>query len=166
MLYGKLRPYRNKVAVPDFDGVCSTDIFVFPQSDSIDSRYLLYRLNRREVVVYTNHLSAGVQLPRISFDDLGQFDIPLPTLTEQKRIVEAIERLTAGIDAKRDRIASVPPILKRFRQTVLAAACSGRLTVDWREANGPGDMAADPVRRTESIRLKSGRISRVIRRTR
>lgn len=161
VLYGKLRPYLNKVTVPDFDGVCSTDIFVFPKSESFNSRYLMYWLNRQEVVEYTNHLSAGVQLPRISFDDLGQLEIPLPPLPEQERIVEAIERLTARVDAARDRLANVPAILKRFRQAVLAAACSGRLTEDWREASGHEDGAVDLLRRTETVRSKAGRIPRV-----
>jgi type I restriction enzyme S subunit len=40
LLYGKLRPYLNKVYVPEFDGICSTDILVFPKNDRIDNRYL------------------------------------------------------------------------------------------------------------------------------
>src|SRR5947208_2108241 len=41
VLYGKLRPYLNKVSVPAFDGVCSTDILVFPQTRCIDSKFLM-----------------------------------------------------------------------------------------------------------------------------
>ncbi len=78
-----------------------------------------------------NHVSQA----SISRDVLRELEIPLPPLAEQKRIVEAIERLTARVDATRARLANVPGILKRFRQAVLAAACSGRLTEDWREAN-------------------------------
>jgi len=42
LLYGKLRPYLNKVAVPDFDGVCSTDILVFRQNSFISNTFLKY----------------------------------------------------------------------------------------------------------------------------
>lgn len=94
-------------------------------------------------------------------DFVAGTEIPLAPLPEQKRIVEAIERLTARVDAARDRLANVPAILKRFRQAVLAAACSGRLTEDWREANGQEGGAADLLRRTESVRSKAGRIPRV-----
>ncbi len=59
--------------------------------------------------------------------------IPLPPLAEQHRIVAKVEELLARVTTARDRLARVPAILKRFRQSVLAAACSGRLTRDPRE---------------------------------
>ena len=63
---------------------------------------------------------------------LQRLPVPLP-LAEQKRIVAKIEELLARVNATRERLAKVPVILKRFRQAVLAAACSGRLTEDWQE---------------------------------
>src|SRR6266852_3447131 len=67
VLYGKLRPYLNKVAMPDFDGICSTDILVFPNSPSLQNRFFMRFLMQPEVVEYANHNSNGIQLPRISF---------------------------------------------------------------------------------------------------
>jgi type I restriction enzyme S subunit len=145
VLYGKLRPYLNKVAIPDFDGICSTDILVFPQSKALRSGYLFYFLSQREVVEFANHNSSGVQLPRISFKELGTLGFPLPPLAEQHRIVAAVERALAKVNAARDRLARVPATLKRFRQAVLAAACSGRLTADWREGNPNLDASPDYV---------------------
>ena len=58
---------------------------------------------------------------------------PLPPLAEQRRIVAQVEALLARVQAARERLAKVPALLKRFRQSVLAAACSGQLTEDWRE---------------------------------
>lgn len=58
--------------------------------------------------------------------------VPFAPLAEQKRIVVKVEQLLARVNAARERLAKVPEILKRFRQSVLAAACSGRLTADWR----------------------------------
>ena len=57
----------------------------------------------------------------------------MPPLAEQKRIVAKVEELLARVNAARERLARVPAILKRFRQSILAAACSGLLTADWRE---------------------------------
>jgi len=48
-----------------------------------------------------------------------------------------LEKLLGRVDASQQRLAKIPILLKRFRQSVLAAACSGRLTADWREEN-PG----------------------------
>ena len=135
VLYGKLRPYLNKVTVPDFDGICSTDILVFNQKPWIDSRFLMRFLFSTAVVDFANHNSSGVQLPRIAWGQLSTIDVPLPPLTEQRRIVAKVEEVLSRVNAARERLAKVPAILKRFRQAVLAAACSGRLTADWRIDN-------------------------------
>ncbi len=145
MLYGKLRPYLNKVCRPEFDGICSTDILVFPQSEHLESRYLLYFLSRRQTVEFANHHSSGIQLPRIGFDKLAELEFPLPPLTEQRRIVAKLEEVLAQVNAARERLERVPAILKRFRQAVLAAAFSGRLTEGWREEN-PDVESAEQLR--------------------
>jgi type I restriction enzyme S subunit len=136
VLYGKLRPYLNKVCIPDFEGICSTDILVFPKRTGVDNRFLMRFLSQRHVVEYANHHSAGVQLPRISFEKLAELDFPLPPLAEQRRIVAAVEAVLARVDAARERLNRLPAMLKRFRQAVLATACAGRLTDDWRERQG------------------------------
>ncbi len=136
VLYGKLRPYLNKVCVPDFDGICSTDILVFAKRPNLCSKYLMHFLNRPSTVEHANHNSSGVQLPRVRFAELGKLGVSVPPLAEQERIVAAIERLTARVDAARRRLANVPQILKRFRQAILTAACSGRLVEDWRCSRG------------------------------
>jgi type I restriction enzyme S subunit len=55
------------------------------------------------------------------------FPVPLAPLNEQKRIADKLDSILAKVDACRERLAGVPDILKRFRQAVLAAACSGQL---------------------------------------
>jgi type I restriction enzyme S subunit len=60
-------------------------------------------------------------------------EVPLAPLPEQRRIVAKLGALLGQVDACQKRLAKIPTILKRFRQAVLAAACSGRLTEDWRE---------------------------------
>lgn len=61
--------------------------------------------------------------------------IDLPPLNEQHRIAAKLEKLLSRVDAAQARLAAIPSILKRFRQSVLAAACSGALTTDWRAEN-------------------------------
>jgi len=69
---------------------------------------------------------------------LLQTPVLVPPLAEQKRIVAKVEALLERVNRARERLARVPDILKRFRQSVLSAACSGQLTADWREANETG----------------------------
>lgn len=82
--------------------------------------------------VEVNKVSSAGQ-NTISQATLEQATIPLPPLAEQRRIVAAVEAVLAKVNAARERLNRVPAILKRFRQAVLSAACSGRLTADWRE---------------------------------
>ena len=69
-------------------------------------------------------------------DDLAEIMLPIPPLNEQQRIVVKLEKLLGKAAAAQARLRKIPVLLKRFRQSVVAAACSGRLTVDWREKTG------------------------------
>lgn len=66
---------------------------------------------------------------------MRSISIPLPPLNEQKRIADKLDRILARVDACRERLDRIPVILKRFRQAVLAAATSGKLTEEWRNLN-------------------------------
>ncbi len=77
-------------------------------------------------------MDRGATKAGLSLDDIRSLCVPVPPLAEQRRIVDKVEALLTQVNAVRDRLAKVPGILKQFRQSVLAAACSGRLTEDWR----------------------------------
>ena len=68
----------------------------------------------------------------VSGGKLRDLEVPVPPVNEQRRIVAKLEALLAKVDTSRKRLERLPIILKRFRQAVLAAACDGRLTEDWR----------------------------------
>ncbi|HKQ93743.1 MAG TPA: hypothetical protein VJZ77_23995 [Blastocatellia bacterium] len=74
---------------------------------------------------------------------MSNFDILVPPLAEQRRIAAKLEPLLGSVDTYQKRLAKIPMILKRFRQAVLAAACSGRLTVDWRKNNPQPEVVDD-----------------------
>ncbi len=96
----------------------------------IPNYFLLYYL--RSIEGSLAEQGTGSTFTAISKSDLEQIDVPLPPLNEQRRIVAKLERLLSRVDTAQARLAKIPRILKRFRQSVLAAACSGRLTADWR----------------------------------
>ena len=66
---------------------------------------------------------------------LKAIDVPKPPSNEQRRIVAKLEKLLIRVEACQERLNKIPAILRRFRQSVLAAACSGRLTAAWREGH-------------------------------
>jgi type I restriction enzyme, S subunit len=71
----------------------------------------------------------------INLTQLRTFPVPLPPLNEQRRIAAKLDTTLAAVEACRQRLDGVAAILKRFRQAVLAAATSGELTREWREAS-------------------------------
>lgn len=87
--------------------------------------------------ICNNHVSQA----SVSREVLLNTELLLPPLAEQRRIVAKVEALVARVDAARGRLAKLPALLRRFRQSVLAAACSGQLTADWRAARGVIDDA-------------------------
>ncbi len=100
VLYGKLRPYLAKIALPDFNGICSTDILpILPGSD-LDRRFLCYFLRQPTMVKFANSRAAGANLPRLGPSVLSRFLIPLPPLPEQRRIADVLDRAEA-LRAKR-----------------------------------------------------------------
>ena len=127
ILYGKLRPYLNKVAVPNFNGVCSTDILVFSQSHYFDSKYIFLFLTTNQFVHFASGNMSGTQHPRIKFEKISKYEIPLPPLLEQHRIISKIESIFSQIDATRNNLDKVKILLKQNRQAVLKAAFEGRL---------------------------------------
>ncbi len=91
VLYGKLRPYLNKVIVPDFDGVCTTELLpILPNETELDRTYLWAYLLSPSFVDWASQSVSGANLPRLSPRDLGNHAIPCPHLSEQKRIAAVI----------------------------------------------------------------------------
>lgn len=77
----------------------------------------------------------GGALQNISLDDVKNLTISIPPMNEQRRIVAKIEDLTARSRAAKQALDAIPPLLERFRQSVLAAAFRGDLTKQWRQQN-------------------------------
>jgi type I restriction enzyme S subunit len=100
LLFGKLRPYLAKIARPDFDGICSTDIVPVLPTCKVDRDYLAHFLLTPEMVTLASSRATGANLPRLSPNTLTQFEIPLPPLTEQRRIATLLDRAKA-LRAKR-----------------------------------------------------------------
>src|SRR5690554_2510592 len=132
VLYGKLRPYLNKVIVADTDGVCTTEIIPLDSEPFVLNRYLFHWFKTRNFLNYVNDVSYGVNMPRLGTKDGVAAPFILAPLAEQKVIADKLDTLLAQVENTKARLERIPQILKRFRQSVLAAAVSGRLTEEWR----------------------------------
>jgi type I restriction enzyme S subunit len=92
ILYGKLRPYLAKISLPDFEGICSTDILPLRPKSNIDRRYLAYFLRRPESIELATLRTTGANLPRLSPKALADFDIPCPPIGQQRRIAAILDK--------------------------------------------------------------------------
>jgi type I restriction enzyme S subunit len=110
-------------------------------TDLYDRRFLEFALPGYLEAI--NNKTSSQTVRHLSSRSLAEIPLPLPPLTEQKRIVAKIEELLAFVNSAREHVDRAPATLKRFRQAVLAAACSGKLTADWRERNAVDSIAAE-----------------------
>lgn len=98
-----------------------------------NNRWVMHTINAPQLRAEIGAQASGTTRKRISRGNLGGLQIPLPPELEQKRIADKLDTVLTRVDAVNARLARVAPILKRFRQSVLTAATSGRLTEDWRQ---------------------------------
>lgn len=92
----------------------------------------------------------GLGRPVLNLNNIRELPLKLAPLKEQKRITDKLDALLTRVDTCRDRLNRVPLILKRFRQSVLAAATSGQLTENWRALNADLVDATDDA---ETLRI-------------
>ena len=97
VLYGRLRPYLNKVVAPDFEGHCSTEIFPIKPGSELSREYLLYWFLAGETVDRINATCTGARMPRADMNDVLEFEFPLPPFSEQQRIVTILDEAFDGI---------------------------------------------------------------------
>lgn len=136
VLYGKLRPYLNKVIMANDDGVCTTEIIPINAEPACCNKYLFFWLKSSTFLGYVSDVSYGVNMPRLGTSDGLKAPLRLAPLAEQKIIAEKLDTLLAQVDSTKARLEKIPKILKRFRQAVLGAAVSGKLTEHWRNEQG------------------------------
>ena len=100
---------------------------------SVQSKYVGYFTQTKYYRELLSSLSAGANINNLKPAFFGEINVPLAPFAEQTRIVEKLDEVLAQVDTIKARLDGIPAILKRFRQSVLAAAVSGRLTEEWRK---------------------------------
>ncbi|QDV85390.1 restriction endonuclease subunit S [Stieleria magnilauensis] len=92
LLYGRLRPYLNKVAIAPCDGVSSTEIWVLQPTPVIETQFAFLMLTSHYMLKRVERVTEGANLPRVDANGFDRIEIPLPPLSEQRRIVEILNK--------------------------------------------------------------------------
>jgi len=130
---GGILAHTLPIAVTEAPVAINQDLKAFFSSNPTLNEWLALALRAYAPEILSSSRKDGTTVHSIRFADLKNWRIPVPPSTEQTRILDRVAELLQQVNAARARLERVPEILKRFRQAVLAAACSGRLTDDWRE---------------------------------
>lgn len=120
----------NAVAV-----TVNQDLKALAPSSGLSSEFIRLALKAFERAILNECVKDGTTVHSIELPALMEFEIPLPPLPEQHRIVAKIEALFSELDAGQDSLTRAQAQLKLYRQSLLKAAFQGRLTADWRKAN-------------------------------
>ena len=102
VLYGKLRPYLNKVALPDTAGKCSTEIIPLLPAPDLDRRYLSYFLRSPRTLAQITERSSGARMPRADMDFVLSLPIDVPPLNKQRRIVDLLTHAEGIVRLRRE----------------------------------------------------------------
>ena len=117
-------------------GIITADcIKLTPDLSITSSEFLKYLFRAEPAKSQILDNTRGVAQQKLSLKRFKSIDLPLPPLNEQRRIVAKIEELTARSRNAKQALDAIPPLLERFRQSVLAAAFRGDLTKQWRQQN-------------------------------
>jgi type I restriction enzyme S subunit len=147
------------IAVVDSPVSINQDLKAFHSPDSNLNEWLALALRALAPEILTNNRKDGTTVQSVRYEELCDLIIPVPPSTEQRRITARLEELLQKVRDTRERLSRVPAILKCFRQAVLAAACSGRLTEAWRDEHANIESAVDLLRILESD-VKRNRVTR------
>lgn len=98
VLYGRLRPYFRKVYKPNFEGVCSTEIFVIKPKKDIDKDFLFYLVATEEFTNMANSGSSGTHMPRADWKQIEKSEWNIPDLATQTQIAQILTSLDDKIE--------------------------------------------------------------------
>ena len=100
ILYSKIRPNLNKAAIPDFDGICSADMYPIWVSDPqrADREFIYYVLTSERFVAAATSRSFRTGLPKINREDLKSIEFTIPPLVEQRKIAEILRTWDEAVD--------------------------------------------------------------------
>ncbi len=126
VLYGRMRPYLNKVYKAEFDGVCSGEFIIMECLDGFNPELLKYILHQRDFVRFANQKTSGDR-PRVSFEELEEYPIFKCSPTEQNLIVQEIESRLSVCDKIEETIESSLQQAEALRLSIIKKAFEGKL---------------------------------------
>ena len=127
VLYSKLRPYLNKVIVPNLEGCATTELVVLKPKDKLDKYFLASYLRSSNIVSFLNNDSMGAKMPRTNMKTFRNLDIPLPPLQNQQKVVAYLDEISNKMEKIKQIQKEKMQSLKELKASILDKAFKGEL---------------------------------------
>ncbi|MEM9005840.1 MAG: restriction endonuclease subunit S, partial [Cyanobacteria bacterium P01_F01_bin.86] len=119
IIYSKIRPYLRKAVLPTFEGLCSADMYPLTPAEDVSSEFIFAILLGRRFSQFADTVSARSGIPKINREELGDFCVALPFLTEQRAIATVLSDMDGEIAALEARRAKTQAIKQGMMQQLL-----------------------------------------------
>ena len=119
ILFGKLRPYLRKFWIAEFDGVCSSEIWVLSGINKICLNEYVFWVVQTHNFIQVANVTSGSKMPRADWDYVSAFPFPLPPITEQKAIAKVLSTWDKAIEKTQELIAQKELRKKALMQQLL-----------------------------------------------
>lgn len=140
VLFSKLRPYLNKVVVPDEYGLATTELVPLrPNQEKLHKVFLSYLLRSQQFVTFANKISGGTKMPRMPLAELRKFECILPPMSEQLKFVGITEQADKSkfVGFKSQFIEMFGGCANRIK---LSSLCSTFVDGDWIESKDQSEL--------------------------
>lgn len=143
VLFSKLRPYLNKVVIPDEPGLATTELVPLrPKGDILNKIFLSHLLRGDQFVNFANDIAGGTKMPRMPLSELRKFECILPPMEEQMKFVAIAEQAD-----KSKFVGFKSRFIEMFgecqRKEKLSSLCETFIDGDWIESK---DQSEDGIR--------------------
>lgn len=135
VIYGKLRPYLDKVIIADEAGVCTTEMIPMRGYAGVESDYIRLFLKTPFFISLATNAAHGMNLPRLATEKAREAPFALPPIAEQQRIVVKVNELMALCDAlereSAGAMAAHQALVEILLATLVNSADAADLAHDW-----------------------------------
>ena len=163
ILYSKLRPYLLKILVAPDCGICTPEIVPFKVFGKLVPEYIVAFLKSPYVDAVINSVTYGVKMPRVGTETMTELLVPIPPLSEQKRIVEKLSEVTPLTDSYAEAYVRVAELNHEFpellKKSILQEAVQGKL-VPQDPTDEPASVLLERIRAEKEQLIKEGKIKR------
>lgn len=125
ILISNIRPYFRKIWQADCNGACSADVLCMRANEDVDGKYLYYLLSQQAFFDYVMAGAKGCKMPRGDKKQIMQWEVSLPSLSEQKRIAGILSALDDKIDLNRRINANLKAQAQLLFDKMVVDGCAG-----------------------------------------